>query len=222
MINNQKNNSIGKRILEARKEKDISLFVLSEKTGISKSTLQRYETGTTRKIPLEALRKIEQALKLENGSIIDTGREKTPLKSPNITTDVTSFAVIGEIAAGYDNVAIEDWTGETVEIPNSYLSGRKKEEFIVLKVKGDSMYPLYHDGDKVLILKQSTLNRSGDIGAVLYNDELVTIKKVEYAPGEDWLDLVPVNPEYKPQHIQGEALAHCSVIGIPKLLIREF
>ena len=84
------------------------------------------------------------------------------------------------------------------------------------------MYPLYHEGDKVLILKQSTLNHSGDIGAIVYNDELVTIKKVEYAPGENWMRLIPINPEYKPQQIEGEDLAHCAVIGIPKLLIREF
>lgn len=33
------------------------------------------------------------------------------------------------------------------------------------------MYPLYQDGDKVLILRQSTLNRSGDVGAIVYVDQ---------------------------------------------------
>ena len=83
------------------------------------------------------------------------------------------------------------------------------------------MYPKYINGDKVLILKQSTLNRSGDIGAIMYDDELATLKKVEYVMGEDWLRLVPINPEYEPKTIQGENLEHCRIIGIPKLLIRE-
>ena len=61
------------------------------------------------------------------------------------------------------------------------------------------MYPLYMDGDKVLILKQSTLNRSGEIGAILYNGDNATLKKVEYVEGEDWMKLVPVNPEYPPK-----------------------
>ena len=39
--------------------------------------------------------------------------------------------------------------------------------------------------------------------------------------GEDWLKLVPINPEYPPKTIEGEELDHCRVIGIPKLLIRE-
>ena len=141
--------------------------------------------------------------------------------APNITEDFTTFPVIGEIAAGYNHIAIENWEGDTVDIPNTYLHGRSHDEFIVLCVKGDSMYPIYQDGDKVLILKQSTLNNSGDIGAILYDDEISTIKKVEYEAGKDRLRLVPLNPLFKPETISGERLEHCRVIGIPKLVIRE-
>ena len=83
------------------------------------------------------------------------------------------------------------------------------------------MYPLYQNGDRVLILKQNTLNRSGDVGAILYDDEKATLKKVEYVQGEDWLKLLPINPSYPPETIQGEALQHCRVIGVPRLLIRN-
>lgn len=171
---------ISKRLQEARIERDMSLAELSEKTGIAKSTLQRYETGATKKIPLTAMHSVEQALRLPGGYLLGLSAQQDSgerMKTPNITQDVVVFPVMGDIAAGYDRVAVEDWTGETVEVPTSYLSGRRRDEFIVLRVRGDSMYPLYHDGDKVLILKQATLNHSGDIGAVIYNDELVTIKK---------------------------------------------
>lgn len=217
---------INKKLSDAREKKEISLSRLSAMTGIPKSTLQRYEAGVTKKIPLDAIHRIEKSLLLSPGTLSGSSEQlhaKTEnFNRPAIAHAVTKFAVIGDIAAGFDHVAVEDWTGDTVEIPTSYLGGRKQEDFIVLRVKGDSMYPLYHDGDKVLILKQSTLNHSGEIGAVVYNDDCVTIKKVEYAPGEDWLDLIPVNPSYMPQRIEGEALTHCAVIGIPKLLIREF
>lgn len=139
----------------------------------------------------------------------------------NITDDYTTFPVLGEIAAGYDSIGAENWNGDTLNIPNEWLKGRDKSEFFVLSVKGDSMYPLYLDGDKVLILKSSTLNYSGQVGAVLYDDEYTTLKKVEYKPGEDWLNLVPINPVYPPQRIENEALEHCHIMGIPKMLIRE-
>ncbi len=148
-------------------------------------------------------------------------RKEIDDKNISIAENIVSFPVIGEIAAGYGTIAIEDWSGETINIPSSYLGGRNPSEFLVLKVHGDSMYPLYQEGDKVLILKQSTMNRSGDIGAILYDDELVTLKKIEYVYGEDWLKLIPINPNHPPKLIENEELEHCRVIGIPKLLVRE-
>lgn len=139
----------------------------------------------------------------------------------NITDDYTTFHVIGEIAAGYDSIAAESWTGDTVNIPNAWLNGRDASDYMVLSVKGDSMYPLYIDGDKVLILKCSTLDYSGQVGAIMYDDEYATLKKVEYKTGEDWLNLVPINPLYPPQRIENEALEHCRIIGMPKVVIRE-
>ncbi len=143
------------------------------------------------------------------------------LPPPNITEDYTEIPVIGEIAAGYNHIAYESWEGETVPIPNHYLRGHEVSDYFVLTVKGSSMYPLYQDGDQVLILKQSTLNHSGQIGAIIYDDECATLKKVEYVMGEDWMKLIPINPNYEPELIEGEALEHCRVIGIPKLLIRD-
>ena len=140
---------------------------------------------------------------------------------PNVTEDYVTFPVIGEIAAGYDYTASEDWSGDTVDIPVSFLHGRDRSEFFVLSVHGDSMYPLYMDGDKVLILKQTTLNRSGEVGAVIYEGDLATLKKVEYVKGEDWMKLIPINPQYAPKTIEGADLELCRVLGIPKLLIRE-
>lgn len=83
------------------------------------------------------------------------------------------------------------------------------------------MYPMYHEGDTVLIRKQPSLEKSGDIGAIMYDNECATLKKIEYVPGEDWLTLVPINPEYKPKTISGADLEQCRVLGVPWLLIRE-
>lgn len=193
---------------------------LSRRTGIPKSTLQRYATSNTNKIPIDVVPILESALGLPRGYLLNWAIEK-PLNPPTITEDTVTYAVIGEVAAGYDKIAVEDWDGDTVEIPTEYLKGRQPDEFFVLRVKGDSMYPIYMDGDKVLILKQSTLNNSGDVGVVVYDDNCGTLKKVEYVKGEDWLELIPINPMYPRERIEGEKLEHCRVIGIPTLLIRE-
>lgn len=184
--------------------------------GVSKSTVSSWRNGE--KMP--RMDKIE-ALANYFGCLKSDLIEQKSLRAPEVTEDTVIFPVIGEIAAGYDYPAYEDWSGETVEIPKSYLHDRSRDDFFVLSVKGDSMYPQYMDGDKVLILKQSTMNRSGEIGAIIYDGDMATLKKIEYVDGEDWVKLIPINPEYTPKTIRNEDLEQCHVLGIPRLLVRE-
>ena len=201
-----------------RKERGLTQKELADALGIAKSTISMYENNN-REPDFETEELIADFFNVDMNTL--RGKQ-TNLKSPTLSDDVITFPVVGDIAAGYDNLAVEDWSGDTVDVPISYLRGRDKSEFFVLNIKGDSMYPLYHEGDKVLILKQSTLNRSGDIGAVMYNGECATLKKIEYVKGEDWMRLIPLNPNYIPKTIEGVDLENCRVLGIPFVLIREF
>lgn len=208
-----------------RERQSLTQEYIAKKVGVATQTIYKYENEIVTNIPLDKLEKIAVALNTTPAYLMgweENKSEKTDnYPAPKITDKYTTFPVIGEIAAGYDNVADESWDGEVVEIPDMYLQGRNTSEFFVLRVKGDSMYPLYHDGDKVLILRQSTLNASGEVGAVIYDDDIGTLKKIEYVQGEDWMRLVPINPNIPPILIEGERLEHCRVVGIPKLLIRE-
>lgn len=219
--------STSQRLKEAMELRDMKQADLVRLTGIDKASISLYVSGKYSPKG-DKLYKLAMALNVSsawlsgfNVPMQDDDYYSSNLKSPDITEDVVTFPVIGEIAAGYDEIAVEDWSGDTVDIPTSYLKGRKKEDFFVLSVHGDSMYPMYLNGDKVLILKQNTLDHSGDVGAILYEGECATLKKVEYVQGEDWLRLVPINPEYQPKLIEGPDLELCRVIGIPRLLVRE-
>jgi repressor LexA len=213
--------NVGEYIKSLRIKYGYSQEQLGKLIGVQRAAVQKWECGKVQNLKRETIKKLSDIFNVPASSFIDE-EEIDNLIPPTVTDDVISFPVIGNIAAGYDEVAVEDWSGETVDVPVSYLRGRNKSEFFVLKVKGDSMYPLYHEGDKVLILKQSTLNRSGDIGAVMYEGECATLKKVEYVPGEDWMRLIPLNPNYIPKTIEGVELENCRVLGIPFVLIREF
>ena len=221
---------IGEFIKRRREELGLTLEEVGVATGVGKSTVKKWETGFISNMKRDKIDNLAKVLKVSpcvfiSDTICDydeaVSSESPNLKSPTITDDVVVFPVIGEIAAGYDEIAVEDWSGETVEVPKSYLRGRDRSEFFVLSVHGDSMYPLYQDGDKVLILRQSTLNRSGDVGAIVYDSEYATLKKIEYVQGEDWLRLIPINPNYLPKEITGSDLEQCRVLGIPTLLVRE-
>ncbi len=216
------------RLIQAMELRNIKATDLSKKTGLSKARISQYMSGVYTPKSKGTLA-LAEALNVSETWLMgldvpmerDSKYNGEKYNSPDVTEDYTTFPVIGEIAAGYDKIAYEDWSGDTIDVPNSYLKGRNINDFFVLKVQGDSMYPLYHDGDIVLVLKQSTANYSGQVVAFLYDDEYATLKKVEYVMGEDWLRLVPINPTYKPELIEGERLEHCRVMGIPKLLIRD-
>lgn len=192
--------------------------IISEEMGIPYTTLVEWANG--KKFPrADGIERLANYFRILKSELLEEHDKKD--FSPNITEDYTTFPVIGEVAAGYDHIAVEDWDGDTVDIPNSFLKGHRKDEFFVLRVKGDSMYPEYQDGDKVLVLKQSSLNYSGQVGVVIYDGEIGTLKRVEYVQGEDWMRLVPINPSFPPLRIEGFALEQCRILGIPKLLIRE-
>ena len=56
--------TIQEKLRQLRSEKGLSYSELSELTGLAKSTLQRYETGTTAKIPIDAIEAIANAFQV--------------------------------------------------------------------------------------------------------------------------------------------------------------
>lgn len=194
--------------------------VISEEMGIPYTTLVEWANG--KKFPrADGIERLANYFNILKSELLEDDHDPLKPFAPRTTEDYTTFPVIGDVAAGYDRYAVEDWNGGTVDIPNSYLKGHDRSEFFVLKVVGDSMFPEYHDGDKVLIKRQPSMDHSGQVGVVLYNGDESTLKQVIYAQGEDWMTLAPINTTYPPKKITGADLESCRVLGVPKLLIRE-
>lgn len=134
--------------------------------------------------------------------------------------DVAYYPVIGSVKAGYGGQAIEEDTGEIIPILLDSLRGYSREDFFVLRVKGNSMAPKILNGDKVLVLRTQDVE-SGSIAVVLYDGDEATVKKISYEPGCDYIDLLPINNKYEPMRIKGEALAECHILGQVVSLYRD-
>lgn len=104
-------------------------------------------------------------------------------------------------------------------IPYEWLRGHNPNNFFVLRVKGDSMYPDFQDGDCVLVHRQSSVD-SGTVAVMLYDGEIATLKKVRYKKNESWVELIPRNPEYQTKRIENWDLNECRVLGEVRRLIR--
>lgn len=207
-------NMFGIRLKNIRIARRLSQDELGELLGTSKQVISRYENGL--RVPKittvnEYARKLGVSLEYLIG---DDSLTKTSEKSSSI-----SYPIIGEVAAGFGSEAHEEETGEYEQIPVEWLRGYKPEEFFVLRVKGDSMYPDYKDGDRVLVLRKTSVD-SGSIAVVLYDGEIATLKRVNYVYGEDWMELEPLNREYAPKRVENEDLERCRVLGEVRRLIR--
>lgn len=206
-----------------RKREGLSQQELANKLKISRSTIGMYETGK-REPDLETLEALADFYNVDMNTL--TGNNPvSPAKglySPTTTDEIATFYIQTSVAAHYNAISTDETLdGETVEVPTSYLNGRPSEDYCAMRVKGNSMYPQFHDGDIVIVLKQGTLDHSGQVGVICYGGEQMTIKRINYVDGEDWLELIPLNSEFPPERIEGADLEQCKVIGLPRILIRN-
>lgn len=212
---------IGVRMKMARLKNRMTLEEVAQLTGVTRQTIQKYENEIITNIPSDKIEAIAKALHVTPAYLMGWEDEAgAKMTLPDDLAGVVTYPILGDVAAGFDRNAIEEWDGDIVRVPVEDLKGRPVSDFFALRVSGNSMYPQYQDGDIVLVLRQATMNRSGDIGVVLYEEEKASLKKVEYVMGEDWMRLVPVNPNYEPILIENENLEECHVLGIPWMLIR--
>ncbi len=209
--------TIGERIKARRRELNLTQAQLANKIGVSYQAISKYENGVVdiQDLPTKRL------------SVIASALETTPeylmgvLKSPSpsvILSDEVEVSEIAQVAAGFDKAPLSNFEYDRFSIPRAYLRGHDAAECFIIRVKGDSMYPAYCDGDRVLSRRSDALDYSGQIG-IVQDGETATIKKVEYGSG--WLRLVPINPTYAPRTIKGIDLEQVRIIGIPMVLVRE-
>ncbi len=212
-----------KDILKSRREElGLTLEDIGTAVGVAKGTVQRWEAGIIKNLKRDKIGKLAKILKVSPAYLMGWDEElDEKYNEPNIVDDdeVVTFPVLGCIAAGYEEIAIEDWSGSVMDVPKKYLKGREKSDFFVLEVHGNSMYPLYHEKDKVLILKQNYIERNGDVGAVIYDGECATLKRIDIY--DEVVKLSPVNPEYQPKELKGADMETYHILGVPKLLVRE-
>jgi len=123
--------------------------------------------------------------------------------------------IVGRVAAGDGCYAHEDIEGYEV-LPAELLSGGHK--YVLLRVKGDSMYPKILEGDLVLLQCQTSVD-SGSIAVVTVDDEDGVIKKVKY--DKDHIELISENPYYPPRVFEGADVQRIRVMGLVKRIVRD-
>lgn len=197
---------IGTRIFTRRKALGLTLQDIADRVHVARSTIQRYEAGSISQMKMPVLYSIALALSVNPDWLVGKSDDMdSPLPSNVVPMPKPgSVPLIGSIACGTPILAEEN-IEEYVDLPRHIRAD------FALTCRGDSMTGAdIHDGDVVYIRQQPTV-RSGQIAAVLIDDE-ATLKRV-YLQGETVV-LQPENPEYPPMIFSGSEAAALRILGL--------
>ena len=201
----------GDRMKARRKELKLSAEDVAAALNVSRATIFRYEKGDIEKLPGTALEPLAKVLQTTVAYLMGWSDESSPAGVTPISANLVTIHYAGPVAAHFN--ATPDDAYEQRTIPAEWIGRRRPEDFFLATVSGDSMNPQFQDGDEILCLRCSDMGVSGRIGIMLLGGDEATVKRIEYKPGEDWIDLIPINPEFKPRHIEGVDLEQCRVVG---------
>ena len=148
---------------------------------------------------------------------LDTDCSKNVINAiPINSSDIIKLPVYGKVSAGNGMYAEDNIIDYENVDKNDVIPG---EEYYYLKICGDSMYPIFMDGDYVLVKKQTSVD-SGSYAVVLVDDEEGFVKKVVY--DSNLVELLSINPMYPPRRFENENVLKVRVQGLVKGMKRKF
>lgn len=183
-----------------REESNMTMKELSERVGLSESTLSRYEAGKM-EAKRTTIKVFSDIFGVSPAWLM--GYEGAPKhKEPEIQK-TKQIPLIGCISAGNPIIAQENIAGY------EYVLETDKADFC-LKVKGDSMTGArIYDGDTVYVRNQPEIE-NGEIAVVLIGDE-ATLKRVYQVNGT--VILRPENPTYKDLIYSKKDMKEVQILG---------
>ena len=215
-------NILGQTIREIRKRKGLTQKQLSELTGLKQNTISNHENGN-RSIDEVDIHVYSNALGVSPKELFDSYKESSDnlteiynqlnsdrqtkvydfateqLKEQNKVVNINNYIeeesdwyevkFYGSVSAG-TGLYLDDEQVETISFGADMIPTGTD---FCLKVNGDSMDPMFHDGDYVFI-KRETDFRNGSIGVVIVNGDAY-LKKIYITP--DSIKLVSLNKKYK-------------------------
>lgn len=213
------------RLSSALKAKNISqaefirlLNVGATKT-ISQAAVSKWFTGKTLTIRSDLVIKAAQILSV-SPDWLNNGHGPMQVRESNVTdfselSGQRKIPVISYVHAGYPN--------SSQALADEYIDATGTDSHLTyaLRVKGDSMLPVFQEGD-LIVVDPSTQPKPGDYVVARFPDaEESTFKKLRYTGidkfGNPIMELIPLNPDYPtfnssitPFEVCGKVIEHRS------------
>ena len=194
------------RLKELREKKELFQSDVAKFLGISTPAYSYYETNK-RNMPAETAIKLSKFFNVSVDYLL--GIE---------TANKSLLPVLGTVKAGYDYLAEEN----IIDYIDPSINITDPENYFGLIVKGDSMSPLFDEGDYLIVHKLDGEFNTNDICIVLINGDEATVKKV--VKTDTGIELHAFNPYYPEKKFTYEEMDKLpvKVIGVVVRQIRNW
>lgn len=202
----------GNVLKNLRMSKGLSQEELSNKFGVSTSTIGMYETNK-REPNFELLKEFAKFFNVSTDYLLEQ------IKKDDLTNfDIIQIPLLGKIQAGVPTEMFLDII-DYIDIPADMARGNK--ELFALKTTGKSMEPNFIEGD-ILIFEKTDNCENGQFCAVAVNGDDATFKKVTKT--DTGIMLQPLNPAFETKFYTNDQIASLpvTIIGVLKQIRRNF
>ncbi len=213
---------MGEYLKNLRENKGLSTREVYELSKVSNSYLSLVENGHRRAsavvlkklAPVYGVDYLDLYVKAGYADLAEYEKNKKN-KNDRFGNPVVILNVLGTVKAGYNGV-IQEEIIDTIEVSKEFI--KSNEEYLALKIKGDSMFPVLFEDDVVLVQKQEDFD-NGDIVVALINGDEATVKKAKKSNNS--ILLQPLNNNYEPLIFSKEDIEKIpiKIIGIVKRIL---
>lgn len=211
---------------------NMSMEELGKKVGVSKATVQRWESGEIKNVRRDKISKLADALNTtpaylmgwnnqiyaEIENLVNDGQliceDEVIYSATNIS--FIKVPLYGDISCG-NGAFVDDNIVDYVAVPNDNLN--PKSEYFAQRAKGDSMINAgIDDGDIIVFEKVSTID-DNKIGCFCIDESMATCKR--FKRGSSYIQLIPANQNYDPIVVDLEN-TNFRILGKLRKVIKEF
>lgn len=205
------------RLKKAMEYRNIKQVDLVEKTKLDKTLINKYLSGVAN-AKQKKLAILAKALEVDEVWLMGYDTSMVNSTSTKLENNVVPINIFDGVVSDFNVLFPKNIIG-TVDIEKSIINNG--DNFFALKVKDDSMSPVFIEND-IIVIKEQHDFENGDLVVAVINTNDITIKKVQKI--DAGIVLQSFNPHYAPLFFTHSDIENLPVkiIGIVKQLRREF
>ena len=209
---------VNEKLKEARKNAGLRQGELADMLNIPVRTYRSYEHGE-RDISTALLLDICKTLGISSDYLL--GRDQQPTEpqtlEPVPRDNIYQIPIYETVSAGFGAYADDCICGY---MPLFIATREEAEQTMIIRVRGDSMYPVIPDGSRVQVRRQDYAD-NGQIVVMLIDGEEGVLKRYYLDDGRGEVRLESYNPTYPPRIFRGADIERLRLVGVAVSVIAD-